>query len=131
MYGIRKRGRSKNYYDVENTEYFSENKLYIYKYILNSPGVHLRKLCRELGLAMGDTQYHLSILEKEGRIKSMIIGNHRHYYSVTIPDEQNAMIQDALTIIDEMIRIKKIEEVMLNTYRKACNNSDSRKHTSV
>ena len=80
MYGIRKR------------EYFSENKLYIYEYILNSPGVHLRKICRELGLAMGDTQYHLSTLEKEGRIKSKIIGHHRHYYSVTILDEQKTMI---------------------------------------
>src|SRR5919198_4928568 len=41
---------------------------------------------------MGDTQYHLLILEKEGRIKSKRIGNHRHYYPVTIPDEQNELI---------------------------------------
>jgi predicted transcriptional regulator len=73
------------------TEYFSENKLYIYKYILNTAGVHLRKICRELGLAMGDTQYHLSILEKEGRIKSRKIDNHRQYYPVTIPNEQNEL----------------------------------------
>jgi hypothetical protein len=37
--------------------------------------------------------------------------------------------KDALTIIDEMIQIKKIEEVMLNTYRKASSDSSSRKHT--
>jgi hypothetical protein len=37
--------------------------------------------------------------------------------------------KDALTIIDEMIRIKKIEEEMLNTYRKVSSNSSSSEHT--
>lgn len=92
MYGIRKRGRDDKHYNAERTLYFLENKLYIYKYILNSPGVYLRKICRELGLAMGDTQYHLSILEKEGKIKSKIIGHRRHYYSVTLPGEHNVLI---------------------------------------
>jgi predicted transcriptional regulator len=41
---------------------------------------------------MGDTQYHLLILEKEGRIKSKRINNHKHYYPVTIPNEQNELI---------------------------------------
>ena len=85
MYEIRRREDNK-------IEYSSENKLYIYKYIVNYPGVHLRKICRELGLAMGDTQYHLSILENEGRIKSRRVGNHRHYYPLTISNEQNELI---------------------------------------
>ena len=92
MYEITNREIDDKHYDAGKTEYVSENKLYIYKYIQNSPGVHLRKICRELGLAMGDTQYHLSILEKEGRIKSKIIGHHRHYYPVTISGEQNELI---------------------------------------
>ncbi len=75
-----------------NTGSVSENKLYIYKYIINSAGVHLRKICKELVLAMGDTQYHLSVLEKEGRIKSRRIGQHRHYYPVTILNEQHELI---------------------------------------
>jgi predicted transcriptional regulator len=73
-------------------DYSSENKSYIYKYIVNYPGVHLRKICRELKLAMGDTQYQLSILEKQGKIKSKRVGNHRHYYPLTIPNEQNELI---------------------------------------
>jgi predicted transcriptional regulator len=94
VYERRRRGETGDrYYDDDNkTEYSSENRLYIYKYIVNYPGVHLRKICRELGLAMGDTQYQLSILEKEGRIKSKRVGNHRHYYPVTIPNEQNELI---------------------------------------
>jgi predicted transcriptional regulator len=102
-----KNGRKhrKNVYEIRRTretgdkhtndnkaDYSSENRLYIYKYIENYPGVYLRKICRELGLAMGDTQYQLSILEKEGRIKSKRVGNHRHYYPLTIPNEQNELI---------------------------------------
>ena len=93
MYEIRRIRETGDKYDNDNkTEYSSENRLYIYKYILNYPGVHLRKICRELGLAMGDTQYQLSMLEKEGKIKSKRVGNHRHYYPLTIPDEQNELI---------------------------------------
>jgi predicted transcriptional regulator len=93
MYEIRRReDDDKSNNSDDKIEYSSENKLYIYKYIVNYSGVHLRKICRELGLAMGDTQYQLSVLEKEGRIKSKIIGHHRHYYPVTISGEQNELI---------------------------------------
>ena len=94
VYEIRARGETSNKHndDHHKTEYSSENKLYIYKYILNYPGVHLRKICRELRLAMGDTQYQLSILEKEGKIKSKRVGNHKHYYPLTISNEQNELI---------------------------------------
>ena len=93
-YEIRTRGENSDKHndDYYRKEHSSENRLYIYKYIKNYPGVHLRKICRELGLAMGDTQYQLSILEKEGKIKSKRIGNHRHYYPLTISNEQNELI---------------------------------------
>jgi hypothetical protein len=39
-------------------------------------------------------------------------------------------VKDALMIIDEMIRIRKIEEVMLNTYRKANSNKNIREDGS-
>jgi DNA-binding transcriptional ArsR family regulator len=94
MYEIRTGGENG---DKHNDEYYrkehsSENRLYIYKYIINYPGVHLRKIFRELRLAMGDTQYQLFVLEKEGKIKSKRVGNHRHYYPLTIPNEQNELI---------------------------------------
>ena len=38
--------------------------------------------------------------------------------------------KDALTIIDEMIRIKNIEQVIVNTYRKVNSNSESSEPTS-
>jgi hypothetical protein len=39
-------------------------------------------------------------------------------------------VKDALAIIDEMLRIRKIEIVMLNTYRKDSSNSNSKEHAS-
>jgi predicted transcriptional regulator len=93
VYEIRRTRETGDKYTNDNkTDYSSENRLYIYKYIENYPGVYLRKICKELRLAMGDTQYQLSILEKEGRIKSKRVGNHRHYYPLTIPNEQNELI---------------------------------------
>jgi DNA-binding Lrp family transcriptional regulator len=40
-------------------------------------------------------------------------------------------VKDALTIIDEMLRIRKIKIVMLNTYRKASSNSNSKEDASA
>jgi len=59
-----------------------------------NPGIHLRKICKETGLSMGDTQYHLFVLEKEGRIKSRKIGQHKHryYYGMTVVSEQHELI---------------------------------------
>jgi predicted transcriptional regulator len=43
----------------------SENRGDIYNYILLNPGTYLRKIFKDVGLAMRDTQYHLSVLEKK------------------------------------------------------------------
>lgn len=93
----------RNYY-YARTKHFSENKLYIYKYILNNPGVHLRQIHKELGLAMGNIQYHLNLLEKESLIKYKIIGNRKHYYSVAISGERNEL----LLALVRQITIRKI-----------------------
>jgi len=44
----------------------SLNRGLIYNYISLNPGAHLRKIFKDIGLAMGDTQHHLSMLEKKG-----------------------------------------------------------------
>ena len=78
--------------DASNSEHergfdkTESNKIRLYKYIQNCPGSHLRKIVKDVGLAMGDTQYHLDILEKSGQIKSRRIGLYRRYYPVTIHD---------------------------------------------
>jgi len=62
----------------------SQNRRDIYNYISLNPGAYLRKIFRGVGLAMGDTQYHLSVLEKKGYVKSRKIGMHRHYYPMSV-----------------------------------------------
>ncbi len=60
------------------------NRLQVFRYLENNPGAHLRKISKELGLAMGDTQYHLGILEKSGKIRSRKINLYRRYYPASI-----------------------------------------------
>jgi DNA-binding MarR family transcriptional regulator len=68
------------------------NRALVFRYIKNNPGAHLRKISKELGLAMGDTQYHLDILEKSGKIRSRKINFYRRYYSASILGEREEMI---------------------------------------
>lgn len=93
-------------YNYTKTKHFSENKLYIYKFILDNEGVYLRQIYKEIGLAMGNIQYHLKILEKEGLIKHRIIGNRKHYYTMAISDERNE-------IILALVRQKVIRDILV------------------
>ncbi len=68
------------------------NRGLVLKYIENNPGAHLRKISKELELAIGDTQYHLDILEKSGKIRSRKINFYRRYYSASILGEREEMI---------------------------------------
>ncbi len=68
------------------------NRRLVLSYIENNPGAHLRKISKELGLAMGDTQYHLDILEKSGKIRSRKINFYRRYYSASILGDREEMI---------------------------------------
>jgi predicted transcriptional regulator len=70
----------------------SENRADIYNYILLNPGTYLRKILKDVGLAMGDTQYHLSVLEKKGYVKSRKVGKHRHYYPMLVNSGEEGLI---------------------------------------
>lgn len=53
-------------------------------FITAHPGVHLREVCRSLGLAMGDVQYNVDRLEKDGMILSVRKGFYRFFYPATL-----------------------------------------------
>jgi len=40
-----------------------DNKERIYAFVKNNPGAHLRRISKELGIALGDIQYQLKQLE--------------------------------------------------------------------
>jgi predicted transcriptional regulator len=54
----------------------------IFRFIQENPSCHLRKIKKELDLAMGTVQYHLDKLEKAGRITSQRQGLHKYYFVV-------------------------------------------------
>lgn len=68
------------------------NKDRIYQYIKNNPGTHLRKIKKELGLAMGDIQYNLNVLEKLNLIKYRRISIYKHYYVESISGNRNEVV---------------------------------------
>ena len=67
-------------------------------YISQHPGVHLRQICRELGLAMGDVQYHVHRLEKDGRVSSTRRGLYRFFYPSALFGEKQRDILSVLTL---------------------------------
>ena len=52
----------------------------IYHFILNNPGVHLRRMSRDLDINIGTLRYHLRYLEKKRIITSKIDNNLKTYY---------------------------------------------------
>lgn len=50
--------------------------------IQGKPGSHLREIKRELGMAMGTIQYHLNLLEKQGKIVSERQSFRKFYFPV-------------------------------------------------
>ncbi|KEQ56905.1 transcriptional regulator TrmB protein [Marine Group I thaumarchaeote SCGC RSA3] len=60
----------------------------ILEFIINNPSTHLRKIKNNVGFSMGTIQYHLNILEKEGKIKSVKTKFYKNYYHITESDEK-------------------------------------------
>ena len=60
----------------------------ILEFIINNPSSHLRKIKNNLGFSMGTIQYHLNILEKEGKIKSIKTRFYKNYYHINESDEK-------------------------------------------
>ena len=57
------------------------NRVRILEFIKANPGTHLRKIKRELNLAMGVIQYHLYRLERERSVVSVRHGLYKRFYA--------------------------------------------------
>ena len=69
----------------------------ILRFIEENPSCHLRKIKKELDLAMGTVQYHLDRLEKAGRITSQKQGFHKHYFLVGAFQENEKQLLEVLS----------------------------------
>ncbi|RLF49414.1 MAG: hypothetical protein DRN20_02165, partial [Thermoplasmata archaeon] len=67
-------------------DYYVRGK--IYGYLLANPGEHYNAIKEALGLSNGSLSYHLTVLERNGLIKSVVDGKYRRFYPATvkIPD---------------------------------------------
>lgn len=70
----------------------------ILDYISAHPGAHLRDVCRSLGLAMGDVQYHVRRLERDGRITSARRGLYKFLYPADLFGERQREVLSMLSL---------------------------------
>ncbi len=56
------------------------NRKNIHDLIKSNPGIHFKKILRNLDFQPGALSYHLNVLEKEEYIRSIQDGNHRRFY---------------------------------------------------
>jgi predicted transcriptional regulator len=97
-------------YPPEKTVVSQTTQSRVYDCIKAHPGIHLRKIGRELGLATGDVQYHLYKLEKEGRVNSIRNGLYKSFYPSNLFGEAQKRI---LGILSQ----DTAREVLLNIIR--------------
>lgn len=68
------------YYKAQANLLLNETRANIHDIISSNPGISFGAITRELGLAPGECQYHIRVLEREGYIKSKRAGKYTRYY---------------------------------------------------
>ena len=76
---------------MQENKYHTDQESEICRFILKNPGCYLRSIGKQLGIAMGTTQYHLNRLEKMGIITSKK-RFHRSYFPSSVNLESDKKI---------------------------------------
>ncbi len=76
----------------------NSNTIRVLQYIQENPGCHLRKIKRDLTMSMGTIQYHLVLLEKQGKVSAERHNLHKYYFPIGL-FEQNE--KDVLKILNQ------------------------------
>jgi predicted transcriptional regulator len=76
----------------------NSNTTKVLQYIQENPGSHLRQIKRELGMSMGTIQYHLNLLDKQGKVTTERQNLHKYYFPIGL-FEQNE--RDILKILNQ------------------------------
>jgi len=93
--------------DKEPLESLDPTQRRVLDFITSHPGVHLREICRALGLAMGGAQYHVRRLERDGRISSVRRGLYKFFYPANLFGERQ---RDVLSVLS----LERPRELLLN-----------------
>ena len=76
----------------------NDNAQTILQFIQKNPGCHLREIKRVLDMSMGTIQYHLNLLEKEGKIISEKQHLYKNYFSAGMFKQNEKNILNILKI---------------------------------
>ncbi len=93
-------------------------------FIQENPSCHLRKIKKELGLAMGTVQYHLDRLEKAGKITSQRHSLHKYYFAVGFGEDEKKLLE---VLSNETAR----EILMFIVERKSPSQTEIGKHIGM
>lgn len=74
------RGKYARDYDRKDEVLSQDTRNTIFELIKNNEGLHFRKICRLLDKKMGVVQYHVSVLEKSGMIRSVRDGRYKCFF---------------------------------------------------
>jgi predicted transcriptional regulator len=96
------------------------NRRLIYNYIANHPGVHVREIKKNLGLGMGDLQYHLDILEKKALINSVRRGLYKFVFPSGIFGGKQEALLGVLSIETEREILLFLAERTAATQQEIC-----------
>jgi len=76
----------------------NSNTIRVLQHIQENPGCHLRQIKRELDMSMGTIQYHLNLLNKQGKVSTERQNLHKYYFPIGL-FEQNE--RDILKILNQ------------------------------
>jgi predicted transcriptional regulator len=109
-YGGSRRRYSSNYQKEDILE--QQTRQHIYETIRSNPGLHFRRICRALDKKMGVVQYHVSVLEKNGLIRSIRDGRYKCFFA----EVNNDLIAPEERPTEEMQALK--ESIITSLRRK-------------
>ena len=104
----------------------------IYENIQQNEGTHFRKICRDLDKKAGVVQYHISILEKKGLVKSIQNGRYKCFFVTNKGRDPTRLFspKDRLSFDQKSIREKVIAATKRETPRKIISHLSNKPNSS-
>ena len=104
----------------------------IYQNILANEGTHFRKICRDMDRKAGVVQYHISILEKTGLVKSIQNGRYKCFFVTSKGRDPSKLFEkkDELTFDQKSMREKVIAATKRETPKKIISHLNKKPNSS-
>ena len=124
---------SRSAYGTSNESVLSQStRSAIYENIKNNEGTHFRKICRDMDRKAGVVQYHISILEKKGLVKSIQNGRYKCFFVTNTGRDPTKLFEkkDELSFEQKSMREKVIAATKRETPRKIISHLNKKPNSS-